>query len=118
MATRPRSRKAQADSKYFPISIRIRVPEEGFGSDMEAIHEWWNSRVGKGSWGLNSERVLSRSHTDAVVIHTMDPHLVAPFLQDLALELAIGDPDLCGEGSFKLINPSSIASARMARCPK
>ncbi len=101
MATRSRSRKKASDEKFFPIRVRIQVPSEGFGSDIENIFAWLDENAGRGCWGWNADQVLSRDMRDAVSLYLLDVELVSPLLQRFELKLAVADAGLCGEGSFK-----------------
>ncbi len=103
MATRSRSPKKAADEKYFPIRVRVRVPEEGFGYKLGEIHCWLNTHAGRGRWGWNADNVLSRGARDAVSLYLLDARLIVPLTETFNLEFAQGEADLCGEGSFKLM---------------
>lgn len=103
MATRSRSPKKAADEKYFPIRVRVRVPEEGFGHRLYDIHNWLNAHAGLGCWGWNADNVLSRGSRDATSFYFQDEQLIAPFIEKFSLELAKGESDLCGEGSFRFM---------------
>ncbi|WP_299661495.1 hypothetical protein [uncultured Ruegeria sp.] len=102
MATRSKSPKKAADEKFFPIRVRIQVPEEGFGPKMGLMFAWMNEHAGRGRWGWNADMVLSTAHRDASSLYLMDAELIAPFLSTFGLQLAEADADLCGEGSFRL----------------
>ncbi len=103
MATRSRSRKKVSDEKLFPIRIRVQVPQEGFGHKIDDIHAWLNEHAGRGRWGWNADNVLSRVSRDAVSFYLLDAGLIAPLIDTFSLDLAQADPDICGEGSFKLL---------------
>lgn len=103
MATRSRSPKKAADEKFYPIRVRIQVPEEGFGYRLDDIHAWLNARAGRGRWGWNGDNVFSRTAQDAVSVYLLDPSLVSELVERFGLELAIADSDLCGQGSFNLV---------------
>ncbi len=103
MVTRSRSPKKAADEKYFPIRVRVQVPEEGFGYKLSEIHCWLNTHAGRGRWGWNADNVLSRGARDAVSFYMLDEQLIAPLIEAFELELAQGEADLCGSGSFKLM---------------
>lgn len=103
MATRSRSPKKSADEKYFPIRVRVQVPEEGFGYKLGEIHCWLNTHAGRGHWGWNADNVLSRGARDAVSLYLLDARLIVPLTETFNLEFAQGEADLCGEGSFKLM---------------
>lgn len=96
-----RSRKKTADDKFFPIRVRIRVPEEGHGPKLDRMYAWLDERAGRGRWGWNADMVLSTTHRDASSVYLMDAELIAPFLSAFDLQIAEADADLCGEGSFK-----------------
>lgn len=103
MATRSRSPKKAADEKYFPIRVRVQVPEEGFGQKMDRMFTWLNTHAGSGRWGWNADNVLSRGARDAMSFYLLDEQLIAPFIESFGLELAQGEFDLCGNGSFKFM---------------
>ncbi len=108
MATRSRSPKKAADDKYFPIRVRVQVPEEGFGYKLSEMHAWLDVNAGRGRWGWNADNVLSRTARDATSFYLLDEQLIAPFIEAFGLKLAQGEAELCGEGSFKLIAPDSF----------
>ncbi len=68
---------------------------------MDEMHTWLNTHAGRGRWGWNADNVLSRGARDATSIYLLDADLVEPFIEAFSLELARGEADLCGEGSFK-----------------
>lgn len=103
MATRSRSPKKAADEKYFPIKVRVLVPEEGFGHKIDEMHTWLNDRAGRSRWGWNADNVLSRGARDAMSFYLLDEQLIVPFIEAFGLELAHGEADLCGSGSFELM---------------
>ncbi len=103
MATRSRFLKKAADEKYFPIRVRVQVPEEGFGYRLHEIHNWLDTHAGRGCWGWNADSVLSRGARDAMSFYLLDEQLIAPFIKAFGLELAQGEFDLCGNGSFKFM---------------
>ncbi|WP_162947024.1 hypothetical protein [Ruegeria sp. EL01] len=105
MTTRSRSRKKTADENYFPIRIRVRVPEEGLGRRLDEMTLWLDENAGRGRWGWNADCVLSTKSRDAASIYLMDPGLVAPMIRAFDLELAVADADLCGRGSFYNFRP-------------
>lgn len=103
MATRSRSPKKAADEKYFPIRVRVRVPQEGFGYQLGEIHAWLNTHAGRGRWGWNADNVLTRGAQDAVSFYLLDATLITLLIETFDLQLAHGEAEFCGEGSFKLM---------------
>ncbi|WP_170334953.1 hypothetical protein [Ruegeria arenilitoris] len=105
MPTNSRSRKKAADEKYFPIKVRVCVPEEGFGQKMNEIQNWLNECAGIGHWGWNGDMILSRGSRDAMSFYLLDIDVAVTLIERFGLTLATADPELCGEGSFKFIQP-------------
>ena len=107
MATRSRSPKKASDEKFFPIRVRVQLPEEGFGGRIEEISAWMDQQAGRGCWGWNGDNVLSRGVQDAMSFYLLDAQLIVPLIETFGLELAQGEVDLCGRGSFKLLTPAN-----------
>jgi len=106
MATRSRSDQKRGDEMFFPVRLRVCVPEEGFGRQLDMMHKWLNENAGRGGWGQNADQVLSREPVHSVSFYFRDISLAATFVEMFGLDLIIGDPDLCGQGSFRYVRPA------------
>lgn len=88
MKTRSRSNKKALDERVFPIRVRYRVPEEGFGSRMESIHALLDQELGRRFYSQNADMVPGEG--DGVSYYFMnlrDAHRHYIFMQTLELEL-------------------------------
>lgn len=98
MPTRSRSRKKTADEKHFPIRVRILIPGEGLGKTLDKLDAWLDKNVGRRNYGVNADTVIFGQH--AMSIYLKDARAAADLVETFDLELAVGDPKVCGEGSF------------------
>ena len=85
MPTRSRSPKKRRDEQQFPIRIRFRVPEMGFGRQYDEIHEWLLQHAGREGYAWNSDCLPG---VDAFSVYLRDPELVKPFIEAFGLETA------------------------------
>ena len=84
MSTRSRSPKKREDELRFPIRVRIKVPEQGFGPRYDAMLSWLDENVGRGNYAWNAD---SLPGLDATAIYFFDPAPIAPFIKAMGLEL-------------------------------
>jgi hypothetical protein len=53
-ATARRSVPARVtDDRYFPVRVRIAVPQGGFGEQLEIMHGWLNMHAGRWSFAIH-----------------------------------------------------------------
>ncbi len=83
--------QAQLDEKAFPVRIRVRVPEAGFGTQMGPLRDWLERRVGRGDYAWHAGGRVGGA--DAVAIYFRDAVPAAAFLAAFPLELADGTVD-------------------------
>ncbi|MBS9719048.1 hypothetical protein ACFFUT_09595 [Pseudohalocynthiibacter aestuariivivens] len=57
MRTRSRSPKKAKDERAFPIRIRVKVPEDGYGRQYIEMQEWLLEHAGRDNFAWNSDSV-------------------------------------------------------------
>ena len=55
MPSRPDPRALHDVERRFPVRVRIRVPDDGFGRRLTDYHEWLWRHVGSGNFALQSD---------------------------------------------------------------
>lgn len=48
------SSRAKIDDQDFPVRICVRIPDFGFGADLDRITRWLDAQVGRGQWAWHS----------------------------------------------------------------
>jgi len=82
-----RSTKARDDDRRFPIRVRVRVPELGFGRKLNQIYAWLDDLAGKGCYAIHGDNLPGM---DAMAIYLEEPELVRVMVETFELELAGG----------------------------
>ena len=79
------------DDRYFPVRVRIGVPEGGFGEQLNVMLGWLNIHAGRGNFATHSAPndlnvVLGR---DAALFYFMDIAVARAFIERFACGLAV-----------------------------
>lgn len=77
--------KQRADRQRFPIRIRIKTPELGFGKQLHEIHEWLRINAGQDGHAMHS---TSLPGLDASTVYFLDVGIAAEFMDAFDVELA------------------------------
>lgn len=82
--TAPQSR---TDERAFPIRIKVRVPQGGFGNLLTGIHGWLDHQVGRGNWASHpAPGMLREEHITAVYLRdTGTAHRLVETFPELVL---------------------------------
>jgi hypothetical protein len=80
-----------ADDRYFPVRVRIGVPQGGFGEQLNVMHGWLNMHAGRGNFAIHSAPndlnvVLG---ADAALFYFMDVSVTRAFVERFACGLAV-----------------------------
>jgi len=81
---RGRSTKHRDDERRFPIRIRVRVPENGFGRKLDQLYAWLDDMAGKGGYAIDPGTVPG---IEAISIYLDEPALVRVMIETFELEL-------------------------------
>ena len=84
MRTRARSHKKAKDEKAFPIRIRVKVPENGYGNQYAEIHEWLLEHAGRDNFAWNADSVPG---IDASAFYFYDLEIAVRFMDRFGLNL-------------------------------
>ena len=84
MSRRTTPRKIH-DEKRFPIRVRVRVPEGGFGIDSIRIREWLADHVGAENFAVHGDNLPG---VDAISIYLTDSMWIEPMKLEFGLMLA------------------------------
>ena len=75
------------DDRHFPVRVRIAVPPNGFGTQLDAMHGWLNLHAGRGHYAIHgAHRLLT---TDAVFFYFDDTAIAHAFVQRFACGVAV-----------------------------
>ena len=79
------------DDRFFPVRVRIAVPQGGFGEQLNVMHGWLNMHAGRGNFAIHSapndlNAVLGR---DAALFYFVDVSVARAFVERFACGLAI-----------------------------
>ena len=84
------------DDRYFPVRVRIAVPEGGFGAQLNLMYGWLNMHAGRGNFAihsapndLNAVTGVERSRVDAALFYFMDVSVAKAFVERFACGLAV-----------------------------
>lgn len=85
--TRPQS---IVDDKAFPVRVLIHPPKEGFGNQLNQLHNWLRDMIGAGDFAFHSGGIPG-SVRDTIAIYFRNPHDAASLMYAFPdLELADG----------------------------
>jgi len=84
MRTKSRSPKKKRDEQRFPIRVRFRVPEEGFGKQVDQIYSWLRLELGPDDYAWNADSLPGQ---DATSIYLRDAAVLVRLLADFELDL-------------------------------
>ena len=79
------------DDRFFPVRVRIAVPQGGFGEQLNVMHGWLNMHAGRGNFAIHSAPndlnvVLGR---DAAHFYFADISVAKAFVERFACGLAV-----------------------------
>jgi hypothetical protein len=81
--------------RYFPVRVRVAVPDEGFGAQFDAMHAWLEAQIGRGAFWIGASSGPSQ---DAALFYFLDVDAAKGFIDRFA----------CGA----LVRPSSRVEDR------
>ncbi|MGE4612655.1 MAG: hypothetical protein AAED33_14915 [Paracoccaceae bacterium] len=64
----------QQDQRRFPVMVRVKVPDDGFGKQLNEIHDWLRGQVGNNGYAVHSD---NQPGNEAMAIYLNDPTLAA-----------------------------------------
>jgi len=82
--TRSPSPQKRRDEQRFPVRIRIEVPEEGFGRQLDEMHQWLTDNAGRDGFAWHADTLPG---LDASAVFLRDERLVGTFVQQFDLKL-------------------------------
>jgi hypothetical protein len=73
---------ARLAERYFPVRVRVAVPQNGFGTQFDAMHAWLMAQVGRDAFwvGASSGPGLS----DAALFYFLDVETAKAFVDRFA----------------------------------
>ena len=75
------------DDRFFPVRVRIAVPQGGFGEQLNVMHGWLNMRAGRGNFAIHS--APNDLRIDAALFYFMDIAVARAFVERFACGLAV-----------------------------
>ena len=85
------TRASISDDRYFPVRVRIGVPQGGFGEQLNVMHGWLNMHAGRGNFAIHSapNDLNASLRTDAAVLYFVDIAVARAFVERFACGLAV-----------------------------
>jgi hypothetical protein len=84
------------DDRFFPVRVRIGVPQGGFGEQLNVMHGWLNMHAGRGNFAIHSApndlnviTGVERSRVDAALFYFVDITVARAFVERFACGLAV-----------------------------
>jgi hypothetical protein len=84
------------DDRFFPVRVRIAVPQGSFGEQLNLMYGWLNMHAGRGNFAihsapndLNAITGVERSRVDAALFYFMDVSVARAFVERFACGLAL-----------------------------
>jgi hypothetical protein len=78
---------AKTAARWFPVRIRIAVPPEGFGSQLDIMHRWLETTLGPEAYWMGGEAGAGRR--DAILVYFMDVEGARAFVNRFACAVAL-----------------------------
>ena len=75
------------DDRYFPVRVRIGVPEGRFGKQLNVMYGWLNMHAGRGNFAIHS--APNDLPLDAALFYFMDIAVARAFIERFACGLAV-----------------------------
>jgi len=75
------------DDRFFPVRVRIGVPEGGFGEQLNVMHGWLNMHAGRGNFAIHS--APNDLGIEAALFYFMDITVARVFVERFACGLAV-----------------------------
>ena len=72
------------DERRFPVRVRVAIPGEGFGTQLDEMHRWLRREVGLYRYATHGS---STPEQDAVAYYFHDTDAADRFVQEFGLEL-------------------------------
>jgi len=85
MVQRPPARIS--DDRFFPVRVRIGVPEGSFWEQLNLMHGWLNMYAGRGDFAIHSTR--NDLPVDAARFYFMDTAVARAFVERFACGLTV-----------------------------
>jgi hypothetical protein len=77
------------DERRFPVRVRVAVPPQGFGNQLNAMHEWLNEHAGKGNYASHGS--TQPGVPDASLWYFLDVGMAKAFVDRFGCGLLIVD---------------------------
>ena len=80
-----------SDDRFFPVRVRIAVPQGGFGEQLNVMHGWLNMHVGRGNFAMHSapNDLYAALTVEAVFFYFVDISVARAFIERFACGLAV-----------------------------
>jgi len=78
------------DDRFFPVRVRIAVPQGGFGEQLNLIYGWLNMHAGRGNFAIRAPNDLNAiTGVDAALFYFLDVSVAKAFVERFACGLAV-----------------------------
>jgi hypothetical protein len=75
------TRQAVLAERFFPVRVRVLVPPDGFGMQLDRFCAWLDAHVGKKNYRIGSDAARGR---DTTLFYFVDVHAARSFLHRFA----------------------------------
>jgi len=62
----------QQDQRRFPVMVRVKMPDDGFGKQLNEIHDWLREQCGNNGYAVHSD---NQPGNEAMAIYLNGPAL-------------------------------------------
>jgi hypothetical protein len=79
------------DDRFFPVRVRIAVPQGGFGDQLNVMYGWLNLHAGRGNFAIYSANNTLNAvlGSDAALFYFMDVSVARAFVERFACGLTV-----------------------------
>jgi hypothetical protein len=80
-----------SDDRYFPVRVRIAVPQDGFGEQLNTMYGWLNMHAGRGNYAIHGtpNDLYAALSVEAVFFYFVDISVAKAFVERFACGLAV-----------------------------
>lgn len=70
------------DQRRFPVVVRVKVPDDGFGHQLNELHEWQIQRCGQNGYATHAD---NQPYNEAMAIYLDDVRLAVEVVETFDL---------------------------------
>jgi len=74
--------------RYFPVRVRVAVPETGFGAQLNHMQAWLDEHAGMDGYFTGAQTLVGMQ--DAMLVYFVDAKVAAEFCERFGCRLLVG----------------------------